>query len=150
MLGALAQRQRDAIDDYIGPVMVPIVTRDPADPAADALGEPIILPRAEQVTVARQHLFADRRHLSRRQARVDIEVFERAVETGDMLLYSERLAVKAPRHVEDRVAAQKALIAERDHDLALADEFAVEPGDAFITERHRSASYSAACATGAV
>src|SRR6516164_11554462 len=119
--------------------MIPIVARDPTDPAADALGEPIILTRAEQVAVARQHLFADRRRLSRRQARIDIEVSERAVETRDMLLDSERLAVKAPRHVEDRVAAQKALVAERDHDLAFADEFAVEPGDAFIAERHRSA-----------
>ena len=130
--------------------MVPIVAGHPADAAADALGEPVILARAEQVAVALEHLLADRGHLRGRQARVDVEVFERAVEPCDVLLDAEGLAVEAPGHVEDRIAAQKALVAERDHDLALADDLAVEPGDAFVAERHRSVLvYSAACAIGA-
>ena len=54
-----------------------------------------------------------------------------------MLGEAKRLAVEAARHVEHRVAAQKPLIAERDQDLALADDPAVEPGDAFVGERHR-------------
>ena len=72
--------------------------------------------------------------------RDDVEVFERAVEPRDMLLEAKRLAVEASRHVEDRIAAQKALIAERDHDFALADDLTVEPGDALVSEGHRSTS----------
>ena len=54
-----------------------------------------------------------------------------------MLLEAKRLAVEASRHVEDRIAAQKALIAERDHDFAFADDLAVEPGDALVSEGYQ-------------
>jgi hypothetical protein len=40
--------------------------------------------------------------------RDDVEVFERAVELRDMLLEAKGFAVEASRHVEDRIAAQKA------------------------------------------
>src|SRR4029077_2702587 len=130
--------------------MVPIFPGHPADAAADALGEPVILAGTEQMQVAGEHILADRGHLRGREARVDVEVFERTVEPGDVLLDAEGFAVKAPGHVENRIAAQKALVAKRNHDLALADDLTVEPGDAFVAKRHRSAlSYSAACAIGA-
>src|SRR5262249_2349109 len=128
---------RHAVDDDIGPVMVPIVAWGATDAAADALGQPIILARGKQMAIAFEHLLADRRHRDGRQPRVDVEGFERAVEPCDMLGEAKGLAVEAPRHVEDRVAAQKALVAEWNDDLALTDDLAVEPGDAFVTERHR-------------
>src|SRR5208282_5189271 len=118
--------------------MVPIVAGYPTDTAADALGEPIILTGTEQVTIASEHVLADRRHLARRQARVDVEIFERPVEPGDMIGEAKGLAVEAAGHVENGIAAQKALVAERDLDLALAHDLAVEPGDAFVAEGHRS------------
>src|SRR5271165_3646476 len=118
--------------------MVPIVAGRATHTPADALGEPVIFAGAEQMTVAREHLLADRRHLVGRQSRVYVEVFERAVEPCDVLLEPEGLAVEAPGHVENRVTAQKALVAERDHHLAFADDLAVEPGDTFVAERHRS------------
>src|SRR5215469_15412676 len=116
--------------------MLPVVARHTADAAADALSQPIILARTQQMAVARQHILADRRHLAGRQAWVDVEISERAVEAGDMLLQAEGLAVKAPGHVEDRIAAQKPLVAERDQDFALPDDPAVEPGDAFVCQSH--------------
>src|ERR1700730_17946595 len=106
--------------------MVPIVAGRATDAAADALGEPIILAGAEQVAIAFEHVLADRRHLGGCHSRVDVEVFERPVEPSDMLLEAKGLAVEAPGHVEDGVAAQKPLVAEWDHDLALTDDFAVE------------------------
>src|SRR5271169_4965500 len=56
-----------------------------------------------------------------------------------MLAETEGLAVEASRHVENRIAVEKALVAERDQDLAFADDLAVEPSDAFVAERRRSA-----------
>src|SRR5271166_4743563 len=138
MLGALAQRQRDALDDDIRTVMVPIVAGYPTDTAADTLGEPIILAGSQQVTVAFEHLLADRCHFGWRQARVNVEVSERPVEPADMLVEAKRLAGEAAGHVENGIAAQKALVAKRDQDLALAHDPPVEPGDAFVAERHRS------------
>src|SRR3984893_7063912 len=130
--------------------MVPIVAGRATDAAADALGQPIILAGTEQVAIASEHVLADRRHLGGCHSRGDVEGFERPVEPGDMLLQTKSLAVEAPGHVEDRVAAQKALVAERDHDLALADNLAVEPGDPLVAESHRSLlAYSGACATSA-
>src|ERR1700739_788610 len=58
-----------------------------------------------------------------------------------MLLQAKSLPVKTASHVEDCIAAQKALIPERDHDLALADDVAVEPSDAFVDERQRKPSH---------
>src|SRR5215468_9706148 len=138
MLGALAQWEGHAIDNYIRTIMVPIVARHPADTAADTLGEPIILTGTKQVQVPCENILADRRHLGGRHILIDVKIFERAVEPGDVLLDPEGLAVKAPCHVENRVTAQKALVTERDHDVAVADDLAVEPGDALVAERHRS------------
>src|SRR5262249_54104411 len=92
----------------------------------------------QQMAVAPEHLLADRDHLPRRHTQIDIEVSQRAVEPGDVFLDAEGLAVEASRHVEDRIAAQKSLVPERNDDLALADDLAVEPGYALVAERHRS------------
>src|ERR1700747_42152 len=116
--------------------MLPIVARYPTDAAADALGEPVILAGSQQVAVERKHLLAGRCHLRGRQSRVDIEVFERAVEPCDVLLEAKGLAVEAPGHVENGIAAQKTLVAERDQDLALAGDPAGEPSNTFVAERH--------------
>src|SRR5262249_22289585 len=64
----------------------------------------------------------------------DLQVAQRAVEAVDMLLQPERLALEGARHVEGAVAILPAAVAERDHDLALRHEVAVEPGDALIAE----------------
>ncbi len=107
MPGALAQRQRHAFDDHVRPVMLPIVAGDRVDAAADPLRQPIILARGQQMSVAGEHVGADRHHLRRRQARVEVEVFERAVEPRHMLFEAKGGAVEAAGHVEDRVAAGK-------------------------------------------
>jgi hypothetical protein len=134
--GALAQRQWLAFDDDVRPIMRPIVAGRRRDAPADPLADPVILARAEEMAVPRQYLLADLGHLRRRYAGVDVDVSERAVEPGDVLFEAERPAAEAAGHVEDRVALQEALVAERDHDFALADELAIEPGDALIVERH--------------
>src|SRR6516165_9144559 len=121
--------------------MVPVVTGYAADTAADALCKPVVFAGSEEVAVTREHILADRRHLSSGYARVDLEVFQRSVKACDMLLQAKSLPVEAASHVENRVTAQKALIAKRDHDLALTDDLAIEPSDAFVDERHRKPSY---------
>src|SRR5204863_5111542 len=75
-------------------------------------------------------------HFGARQTGVDVEVFQRSVEARDMLFEAKGLPVEAARHVEHCIALEKALVAERDHDLALSDDPAVEPGDALVGERH--------------
>src|SRR5262245_29685493 len=116
--------------------MRPVVAWRRQDAAADPLADPVIVVRAEEMAVPRQYLLADCGHLRRREAGVEVEVAKRAVEPGDMLLETKRPAAEAAGHIEHRIALQKALVAERDHDLALAHELAVEPGDALVFERH--------------
>ena len=87
-----------------------------------------------QVLVAGHDLLAVRDHLLGREAGIDLQVAQRAVEAVDMLLQAERLAVEGARHVEGAVAVLPAAVAERNHDLAFGHELAVEPGDALIAE----------------
>ena len=110
---------------------------DPApteDAAADALAEPPVADFGPEMLVARHDLLAVRHHLLGRQAGIDLQVAQRAVEAVDVLLQAERLAVKGARHVEGSVAVLPAAVAERDHDLVLGHELAIEPGDALIAE----------------
>src|SRR6516164_6851709 len=139
--GALAQRKGNAFDDHIGSIVVPVVARYAADTAADALGEPIVFAGSEEMAVTIEHILADRCHLSRGYARVNLEVFQRSVKACDMLLQAKSLPVETASHVENCITAQKALIPKRDHDLALTDDLAVEPSDAFVDERHRKPSH---------
>ncbi len=74
--------------------MLPAFVTDRLDPAADPLGDPEILVRPEEMAVARQDFLADLGHLLGRQARIDIEIAQRAIEARDMLPHLEGLAVE--------------------------------------------------------
>src|ERR1700693_862791 len=64
-----------------------------------------------------------------------------------MLLQLERPPWKGPGHVERGVAVLEAAVAERQHDLALGHDIAVEIGDPVITSSltHLSAPFAFQC-----
>ena len=68
---------------------------DLLDAAADALADPVVVVGPEQVAVALEHLFGQRAHLVRPEARIDAQVFERAVEPVDVLLHLEQPVAEA-------------------------------------------------------
>ena len=133
--GARLKRQRHALDDHGRAVVVPVVARGPLHAARDALPDPVVLVRPEQVAVARAHLLADLDHLGRRQARIDAQILERAVEALDVLLDFEHAAVEGAGHVERAVAVQPAAVAKRHAHLALGHVVAVEVGDPLVRQR---------------
>ena len=100
--------------------------------AADALADPIVLVRTQEVQVAREHLFADPDHLLLAEARIDMQRLQRLVEPGHVLLQLERPAVEASGHVEDGIAILEAAVAEGDQDLSFRNIAAVEIGDALV------------------
>src|SRR5262249_40767600 len=139
---ALLEGERHALDDDVGAVMVPVVALDLLDAAADALADPEIVVGPEEMAIAVEHILADRHHLGFREARIDPGVAERAEKALDVLLQAKGLAVEAARHVEDAVAVDEAQIAKRHLDFAFRHDLAVEPGDAFIAESHRSIPFA--------
>ena len=133
-LGALGERQRLAFEHDVRPVIVDVVARHFLDAAADALPDPVVVVRPEQVAVALEHLLGQLAHLLRAEARIDAQIFERAVEPVDMLLHLEQPVAEGAGHVEAAVAVDPARVAERDAHLALGHEFAVEPGYPFVRQ----------------
>ena len=133
-LGALGERQRQHLDHDVRAGMVPALVAHRVDAAADPLADPPVADGGAQMLVARHDLLAVGDHLLGRDAGIDLQVAQRAVEAVDMLLQPERRALEGARHVEGAVAVLPAAVAERDHDLGFRHELAVEPGDALIAE----------------
>ena len=134
MLGALGEGQRQQLDHDVGARVLPALVAHGVDAAADALAEPPVADRRVQMGIARHDFLAVRDHLLGAEAGIDLQVTQRAVEAVDMLLQPKRLAFKGPGHVEGAVAVFPTAVAERDHDLVLRHEFAIEPGNALIAE----------------
>ena len=133
-LGALGERQRIAFEHHVRPVVIDVVARRFLDAAADALPDPVIVVRPKQVPVALEQLFGQRAHLVRPEARIDAQVFQRAVEPVDVLLHLEQPVPEGAGHVETAVAIDPARVTERNAHLALRHELAVEPGHPFVCQ----------------
>jgi hypothetical protein len=104
----LAKRQRHAFHNDVGAVMIEVVTRHVPHAATDALADPVVFIRAEQMAVAFEYVLADRDHLLGAQAGIDAQVLQGTVEALHVLLQLERLAAETARHVEGAVAIEPA------------------------------------------
>ena len=92
----------------LGTVIVEIVARHVLHAATDALADPVVLIRAEQMAVALEDVLADCDHLLSAHAGIDAQVLQGTVEALHVLLQLERLAAEAARHVEGTVAVKPA------------------------------------------
>src|SRR6201995_1495957 len=110
--------------------MAPALIADGIDAAADSLADPPVADGGPQVLVARHDLLAVRHHLLGRQAGIDLQIAQRAVETVDMLLQAEWRTLEGAGHVEGAVAVLPAAVTERDHDLVFGHELAVDQAKA--------------------
>ena len=79
-----------AFEHDVRAVIVEIVAAHLLDAAADALADPVVVVRPEEMAVALEELSGQLAHPLRAEAGVDPEIFERAVEPLDMLLHLEQ------------------------------------------------------------
>src|SRR5471030_1258187 len=114
--------------------MLPAFVAYGIDAAADALAQPPVAHFAAQMLVAGHDFLTVGNHLLGREAGIDLQVAQRAVEAVDMLLQPERRALEGASHVERAVAVFPAPVAKRDHHLSFRHELAVEPSDTLIAE----------------
>src|SRR5262249_35499281 len=116
-------------------VVVDVVARRLLHAATDALSNPIVVVRTEQVPVALEQLLRQGAHLLRSETRIDAQILERAVEPVDMFLHLEQPVVEAARHIEAAITVDPARIAKRYPHLALRNEASIEPGNSFVAAR---------------
>src|SRR5262249_49800883 len=129
---ARPERQRRA---FHNDVRTPVPGRfiiERIDAATDALADPPTAGRGAQVFVARHELLRHVDHLLRTHSGIQTQITKRAIEAVNVFFEREGTAVKGARHVENAVAVLPAPVAERDQDLILGHELAVEPCDAGI------------------
>src|SRR5262249_7584293 len=98
-------------------------------PPGHALGHPVVVVGLEERQVLVEDLLGDPLELGKADARIDAEVPQRAIEALEELLEPEDAGPEGPRRGEDRVAVLEATIPERDPDIPLGDDPAVEVGD---------------------
>src|SRR4030095_3760162 len=103
-------------------MIVDVVAGGLLDTPADALATPIVIVWPEKVAVALEQLFRQGAHLLRSKARIDAEIFERAIEPVDVFLHLEQAVIEAARHIECAVTIDPAGVAKGYPDLTLGWE----------------------------
>ena len=111
--GSLAQQRRRALDQDRGPGLHQLFTVDCRDATAHALRHPIVVVWPQQVQVARHHGLGDRAQLGGRQAGIDAQVAQGAVEPVHMLDQPEGPMGEGSGGVEHCVAVEEASVAKR-------------------------------------
>jgi hypothetical protein len=124
------KRQRQAFHDDRRAVLSPDLACRGVQPARDPLRDPVIVVPLQQRQVAAQDFLGDLHHAALRNARIDAEVAQRAIQTIHVLGELEDFAAERARGVEHRVAVLEAAVAEGYEHVALGHEPAVVVRDA--------------------
>ena len=132
VVGALGDRERRAVDDEHGVGRAVEIAAGGLETARDALEDPVILVRPEQVKIAGEHLLGVPLHFRRRHAGIDSQIAQRLVEAHDVLFELEDAVPEGASRIEAAIAVTKAAVAEGDHGPTLRHDLPIEVADPLV------------------